>query len=423
MLEKAVGEIMMVDELEGRSAQSAVWKNPYVPEYMQGMVNQLGGFSMALQSPYPDFSLPLGPPPPPPPPVRPSPYDHHHGYYSPYAPHHSAIDVCPPCPCLYDDDQEEHYDDHEEEDYVEDEDDVTVPYGFVYDPTVRYQGKHRSRRSVGGYNDYDYWNSLGGESKFLSKNNVGYRIKNDLRQRLEDESYYPLHYGHIYTGSHGGHDRTFGYDADFDLYKDSNAFKLKPHGPRLGRKWIAHGYPIYAYSLYKLKEHIKGTKMVVEHHQIKRVPNVSLQPGVYRFVAVLDSPKEGSLLLENLKSGHRFTLAGLLKDKKKLSKFQAVFAYKDPNAKYVPVATHGGKAYFVRATPLTGNDPKTKHDLLHHGHSDFRHSVSSDSFHHHGIINQHNVSKGKKKLRLKQKPDPRHFGHGHRLYYSPNFRH
>jgi len=418
MVEDVVGEIMMADELEGRSAQSAVWKSPYVPEYMQGRLNQLGGFSMPLQS-YPDFSLPLGPPPRP---VRPTPYDPPHGYYSPYAPH--AIDVCPPCPCLYDDevydeDHEEDYDEDHEEDYDydeedydenEDEDDVTVPYGFVYDPTVRYEGLRRSRRSVGGDDD-DYWNSLVGESKFLAKNNVGYRIKNDLRKRLEDESYYPLHYGHIYTGSLSGkdvHDRPFGYDADFDLYKDAHAFKLKPHGPRLGKKWIAHGYPIYGYSLYKLKKHVKGTKMELVHHQIKKVDNVWLEPGVYRFVAILESPKKGSLLLENLKSGHRFIIAGILKDKKKLSKFQAVYAYKDPNAKYVPVMTHGSMAYFVRATPLTG----ANHDLLHHGYSDFKHSVSPGSFHHHGIINKHNVSKGKKELKL-HKPDPRHYGRRH----------
>jgi len=412
MLDDVVGEIMMADELEGRSLHNAVWKNPYVPEYMQGMVGQLGGYSMALKSPYPDFSLRLGPPPPSQPPsAGPSSlYDHHyHGYrHSPFAAHHGhPARLCPPCPCIYDDHDEY---DEEDEDYDEEhyeDDDVTVPYGFVFDPTVRYRSSGRSKRSAV---DGDYWNTIVEKSKFLEKNNVGYAIKNDLRKRLEAESFYPLHYGHIYTGSLSGkdvHDRPFGHDADFDLYKDSHAFKLKPHGPRLGKNWIAHGYPIYAYSLYKLRKHVKGTKIVLVNHNIKQIPNMWLEPGVYRFVSILETPSKGSLMVENLKSGHRFIIPGLLKDSKKLSKFQAVFAYKDPNAKYVPVMTHGSMAYFVRATPLTGNDPKVKHDLLHHGFSDFKHSISHGSMV--GIINKHNVKKGKKHLNLHPEPDPRFY--------------
>lgn len=398
MLEDAVGEIMMAEELEGRSAHSAAWKNPYLPEYMQGMVNQLGGYSMSLQSAYPEFSMPLAPPGLA---AHPAFYDlPHHGFYpSPYvsAPHHpvaSAADgPCPPCPCMYDDDDDDHYYDEEEEyhddEYDEEhEDDVTVPYGFVYDPTIRYEGRSRSKRSLDGY-----WHDAGEPSEFLSKYNVGYRIKNDLRQRLEDESVYPLHYGHIYTGSlkgKGVHDRPFGYDADFDLYKDSHAFKLKPHGPRLGKKWIWQGYPIYAYNLYKLREPLKAQEL--SHHGFGS--KVWIKPGIYRFVAILDAL--AGLMLEEVKTGDRFVVTGIMTDKHKLSKFQALLPFKDPNAKYVSVKNPFlGLSYLVKGTPLTGTNPKVKSDLLHHGFSDFRKEVKAAGGHHGSLINNHNVIKGK----------------------------
>jgi len=401
MLEDTVGEIMMADELEGRSL--------IVPEYMQGMVNQLGGYSMSLQSPYPDFSLPLpgmhgghhaGHHPSLGHPSAPL-YRDPHSFYPPPPPSYGAVPFtsglagdCPPCQCSYEDDdhyydeEEEHYGDEEEYYQEDDDDDVTVPYGFVYDPTIRYEKRSRKRRSLD-----DYWYDVGEPSKHLAKYNVGYRIKNDLRQRLEDESVYPLHYGHIYTGSlkaKGVHDRPFGYDADFDLYKDSHAFKLKPHGPRLGKKWIWQGYPIYAYNLYKLRDPLKAQELTLKG--LKK--DVWLEPGIYRFMAILDDL--AGLMLEEVKSRDRFIVKDIMTDKRKLSKFQALLPFKDPNAKYVSVKNKIlGLVYLIKATPLTGQSPKVKSDLFAHGYSDFSKHVKAPGGKHGTLINSHNVILGK----------------------------
>lgn len=389
-LESLMDEIMMAEELEGRSA---IWMDPYLPEYEQGRLNQLGGgYSMALQTPYPDFGV-HGPPPPP---SVAAGYDRHaQGFYPSYAtasPHHPAVGgygVCPPCACGYEDDDSgyleddnQYYEEDHDEYYEDDEDDVTVPYGFVFDPTIRHE-RSRKRRSVD-----DYWYSVGEPSKHLAKHNVGYRIKNDLRKRLEDESVYPLHYGHIYTGGLEGksvHDRPFGYDADFDLYQDSHAFKLKPHGPRLGKKWARQGYPVYAYNLYKLRGSLKGQEI----NKDGKKKDVWIKPGIYRFFAILDDL--AGLMIEEVKSGKRFIVRDIMKNKRQLSKFQALLPFKDPNAKYVSVKNKTlGLVYLVKATPLAGTNPKVKSDLLHHGFSNFKKQVR----HHGSLINNHNVIKG-----------------------------
>jgi len=364
MMDEVVGEIMMADDLEGRSGHSL--RNAYVPEYMQGMVGQLGGYSMAVQSPYPDFSLP-------PPHVMP------HPFYPPPPP-----GLCPPCPCQDEHHYQDEHDYNEEDEY--EEKDVTVPYGFVFDPTVSYDGKSRHRRST---DDDDYWHNIGDASKFLAKHNVGFRIKNDLRERLEDDRD-PLHSGHIYTGgvqSKNIHDRPFGHDADFNLYEDLPAFKLKPHGPRLGKRWVWKGYPIYAYNLYKLRAPLKAESLT--HHGYG--DKVWIKPGVYKFVAILDDL--AGLLVEDAKTGDRFVLEGIMIDMHKLSKFQALVPFKDPNGKYVSVENPFlGKAFLVKGTPLTGNSPKVKSDLLQHGYSGFKHLVSGQN--HGGLINTHNVVHG-----------------------------
>jgi len=398
MMESVVGEIMMADELEaglGRSAQSAVWKDPYLPEYMQGMLGQLGGFSMALQSPYPNFDFPLS---------SAHLYDHHQPLYSPFAkppsynhqPLVSAPEHCPPCHCSYDDDHDEDeyddeddyellaFDEDEDEDHYgyQEDDDVTVPYGFVFNPTIRYNGRSRSKRSVGS--EDDYWNSIGDASKHLSKYNVGYRIKNDLRQRLEDDSYYPLHFGHIYTGglrSHKLHDRAFGYDADFDLYTDSGAFKHTPHGPRLGKRWMKSGFPIYAYSLYKLRATIKA-RQITKNGPIAAAP---IKPGVYRMVFITSSTTKGLMFtFEDVKTRVLYIV-----EPTNLSKFQALLPFKDPNARYFSLksATLGDtKIFSIKATPLTGASPKVKTHLFQHGFDKFKHLT----FNKKGLFSEHN---------------------------------
>lgn len=107
-------------------------------------------------------------------------------------------DACPPCSCDHedDDDYEGEYDDDEE-----DQED----YGFDFDPTYRYDRRGRSKRSVGDYwknIGSDYWNSIVPPSEHLGKYNVGYRIKNDLRKRIQASRYWPLHYGYVKKSKH-----------------------------------------------------------------------------------------------------------------------------------------------------------------------------------------------------------------------------
>merc|ERR1719419_889368 len=199
------------------------------------------------------------------------------GPVSPYP--YTSSGYCPPCHCKdsheakdndegyeHEEEDEDEDDYHDKEDYEEDEyyrkDYYGYPsphvyhpeesYGqFYFDPTVRYdqydllRGKaaaaaavsekseavdsasqHRSKRSVEAMDAFD-WYTAGTPSKFLERHNVGYRIKNHLRERLRNE-YFPLHYGHIRLGSgssnsnlrlrvsKSGKHRQFGDYADFD---------------------------------------------------------------------------------------------------------------------------------------------------------------------------------------------------------------
>jgi len=147
-----------------------------------------------------------------------SPY-HYSPYYYEEDEYEGEDDYCPPCNCdeEKEDEDEGHYDEDDDSAYYEeDEDEYEVVHKNPYDHETDYgydddfyailrsvqeeketenAKKSRSKRSAPQPFD---WHSVGGPSKFLEKHNVGYRIKNDLRKRLEEEKF-PRYVGFLNT--------------------------------------------------------------------------------------------------------------------------------------------------------------------------------------------------------------------------------
>jgi len=151
-----------------------------------------------------------------------SPY-HYSPYYYEEDEYEGEDDYCPPCNCdeekededegHYDKDDSVYYDEDEDEEYEEEYEvvhknpyDHETDYGYDEDfyailrsvqeeKETENAKKSRSKRSAPQPFD---WHSVGGPSKFLEKHNVGYRIKNDLRKRLEEEKF-PRYVGFLNT--------------------------------------------------------------------------------------------------------------------------------------------------------------------------------------------------------------------------------
>merc|ERR1719356_1418000 len=144
-----------------------------------------------------------------------SPY-HYYPYYFEEDEYEGEDDYCPPCNCdeekededegHYDKDDSVYYDEEEDEvvhknpydhetDYGYDEDFYAILRSVQEEKETENAKKSRSKRSAPQPFD---WHSVGGPSKFLEKHNVGYRIKNDLRKRLEEEKF-PRYVGFLNT--------------------------------------------------------------------------------------------------------------------------------------------------------------------------------------------------------------------------------
>lgn len=181
MIDEVVKEVRAVESLEPRGFP--FWNPLLEPDYPQPEEDY--DFPPSFLPPPPPFGRPpyfdhlLSAPPLPP--RRPSPG---HRNYPDYGVR--IKDVCPPCSCDYHDD---------DNDDLEDEEDL-AHYDFDFDPTYRYNRRGRSKRSVGDYYS-NYWTSMVGPSEHLAKYNVGYRIKNDLRKRIQASRYWPLWYGYL----------------------------------------------------------------------------------------------------------------------------------------------------------------------------------------------------------------------------------
>lgn len=268
-------------------------------------------------------------------------------------------DVCPPCNCHY---RPEDVTLRHGIDEMDDEDLVDDDYGFEYDPTYRYNLGGRSKRSVD-----DYWSSITPPSKHLEKYNVGYRIKNDLRKRIPNSRYWPLHFGHIYTGHTGSDsstkdviDRAFGRDADFDFPVDSKHFVSKPKGPRLDKKWMQQGYPTYIFSMYKVLTPLDVMQVVATAGGF--VPTgspVRVKTGVYKIVAIIRGQMTAAgnknfVIIASVRTGKLFQFEA---SNANLGKLQALLPLRDPNEKKInatgrPAAM--GMLTNIVATPYQG---------------------------------------------------------------------
>jgi len=311
----------------------------------------------------------------------------HYGDYD-YDDHHE----CPKCDCdkpkEYDNENEYKHDDYQPEEsheYAKEHEDYEKNDYHVdkdhYDHEDSYHSEDdlwrttdetkapnsRKKRSVDGFD----WHSVGKPSPFLEQHNVGYRIKNHLRYRLREEKF-PLHYGHILSGSHYGKHRSFYDHADFHTGYEADAFHQVPIGPRLDKEWIHHGFPVYGYNLYKLWKPVYGVpvtrKLVHSHHYSGK--EIAIKPGVYRIVAVMDDKK--GLIVQKVggKYHHqRYILSHIFYDGT-LHKFQAMVAWKDHRAKFVKVYNKTwGLVYLVRPSlKLHGGNPKL---YKHEGKSDY----------------------------------------------------
>jgi len=333
-------------------------------------------------------------------------YDYDYGYnypslYEDYAEPsypYSDYDECPKCDCEkyrednYENEHEEdvdsrdneHYDettshsgDHEDnpksiEDEPEYNNEIEDYLRTAKVEVVNEEAKARKKRSV---EPYDYY-ALHKPSRFLEQHNVGYRIKNDLRYRLREEKY-PLHYGHILSASSPyGKPRRFYDYTDFHVGYETDAFRKAPIGPRLGKNWVGHGFPVYGHNLYKLWKPVYGlpvNKNFVRGHQGYEVV---VKPGVYRIVAVMDDKK--GLIIQNVGGKHhhqRYILSNILYDGT-LHKFQALAAWKDRYAKFVKVYNPRlGLVFLVRPSSLHGGPPKSYqyYGGKHHDYHRFSH--------------------------------------------------
>ena len=202
-----------------------------------------------------------------------------------------------------------------------------------------------------------------------------------MRKRLENDLG-PLHHGYI-KGFSNDYDRTLGYHSDFDLYHDLHAFKKHPHGPRLGKRWMRDGWPIYAYSLYKLREPIRAQELTYQGPG----DHVWIKSGLYRFIAAVEHG--GDIMIENVKTKERFYVAKFMVRPDQSRKFQAYLPIEDPQGKYIEASNpHSGSVYMIRATPYVGQHPARDLDFLKHKRSKFSHLKGPGS-----ILDQANVVK------------------------------
>jgi len=334
-------------------------------------------------------------------------YDYDYGYnypslYEDYAEPsypYSDYDECPKCDC---DKYRENYDENEHEEDVDsrdnehDEETTNHSVDHEYNPktneddepdynneiedylrtakveVVNEEAKARKKRSV---EPYDYY-ALHKPSRFLEQHNVGYRIKNDLRYRLREEKY-PLHYGHILSASSPyGKPRRFYDYTDFHVGYETDAFRKAPIGPRLGKNWVGHGFPVYGHNLYKLWKPVYGLPVNKNFVRGHKGYEVVVKPGVYRIVAVMDDKK--GLIIQNVGGKHhhqRYILSNILYDGT-LHKFQALAAWKDRHAKFVKVYNPRlGLVFLVRPSSLHGGPPKSYNYYggKHHDHHRFSH--------------------------------------------------
>jgi len=334
-------------------------------------------------------------------------YDYDYGYnypslYEDYAEPsypYSDYDECPKCDC---DKYRENYDENEHEEDVDsrdnehDEETTNHSVDHEYNPktneddepdynneiedylrtakveVVNEEAKARKKRSV---EPYDYY-ALHKPSRFLEQHNVGYRIKNDLRYRLREEKY-PLHYGHILSASSPyGKPRRFYDYTDFHVGYETDAFRRAPIGPRLGKNWVGHGFPVYGHNLYKLWKPVYGLPVNKNFVRGHKGYEVVVKPGVYRIVAVMDDKK--GLIIQNVGGKHhhqRYILSNILYDGT-LHKFQALAAWKDRHAKFVKVYNPRlGLVFLVRPSSLHGGHPKSYNYYggKHHDHHRFSH--------------------------------------------------
>lgn len=237
---------------------------------------------------------------------------------------------------------------------------------------VNEEAKARKKRSVEPYNYY----ALHKPSRFLEQHNVGYRIKNDLRYRLREEKY-PLHYGHILSASSPyGKPRRFYDYTDFHVGYETDAFRRAPIGPRLGKDWVGHGFPVYGHNLYKLWKPVYGLPVNKNFVRGHKGYEVVVKPGVYRIVAIMDDKK--GLIIQNVGGKHnnqRYILSNILYDGT-LHKFQALAAWKDRHAKFVKVYNPRlGLVFLVRPSSLHGGHPKSYNPYggKHHDYHRFSH--------------------------------------------------
>ena len=107
-------------------------------------------------------------------------------------------------------------------------------------------------------------------------------LQNDLRYRLREEKY-PLHYGHILSASSPyGKPRRFYDHTDFHVGYETDAFSRAPIGPRLGKNWVGHGFPVYGHNLYKLWKPVYGLPVNKNFVRGHKGYEVVVKPGVYR---------------------------------------------------------------------------------------------------------------------------------------------